>query len=51
MDVLSTTIFEPAKIDNYFGDTVQDKIIDFCDRYWNLLHGWKMENNNQNNQI
>ena len=50
MDVLSTTIFEPAKIDNYFGDTLQDKIIDFCDRYWNLLHGWKMENNNQNNQ-
>jgi uncharacterized protein (DUF488 family) len=49
MDVLSTTIFGPAKIDNYFGNTLQDKITDFCDRYWNLLHGWKMENNNQNN--
>lgn len=50
LDVLNSTIFGPAKIDNYFGDTVQDKIDDFCDRYWNLIHGWRMENNNQNNQ-
>jgi uncharacterized protein (DUF488 family) len=50
LDVLKASFFEPAKIENYFGDTVQDKIIDFCDRYWNLLHGWKIELNNQNNK-
>lgn len=49
LDVLNPNFFEPAKINNYFGSTVQDKVIDFCDRYWNLLHGWKMETNNQNN--
>lgn len=48
LDVLKASFFEPAKIDNYFGETIQDKIFDFCDRYWNLLHGWKLENNNQN---
>lgn len=48
LNVLNASLLEPAKIDNYFGDTVQDKITDFCDRYWNLRHGWKMEINNQN---
>jgi len=48
LDVLNSSIFEPAKIDNYFGDTLENKIIDFCDRYWNLLHGWKMNINNKN---
>ena len=23
-----------------------DKIADFCDRYWNLMHGWRKINNN-----
>jgi len=41
MDILSSSFFEPAKIDNYFGKTEQEKINDFCDRYWNLMHGWK----------
>jgi uncharacterized protein (DUF488 family) len=50
LNVLNSNFFEPAKIDNYYGATVQDKIIDFCDRYWNLLHGWKINSNNQNNQ-
>ena len=50
LDVLNSSIFEPAKIDNYFGDSIQDKTIDFCDRYWNLMHGWKKKINNQNNQ-
>jgi hypothetical protein len=40
---------EPAKIENYFGNTTQEKINDFCDRYWNLMHGWKLENNNNIN--
>jgi hypothetical protein len=41
LDILSSSFFEPAKIDNYFGKTEQEKINDFCDRYWNLMHGWK----------
>jgi uncharacterized protein (DUF488 family) len=49
LDVLNPNFFESAKINNYFGATEQDKVIDFCDRYWNLLHGWKMETKNQNN--
>jgi hypothetical protein len=31
----------PPKIEKYFGSTIEEKINDFCDRYWNLLHGWK----------
>jgi uncharacterized protein (DUF488 family) len=50
LNVLNSSIFEPAKIDNYFGDKLEDKVIDFCDRYWNLMHGWKKKINNQNNQ-
>lgn len=49
LDILNSNIFEPAKIGNYYGETQQDKIIDFCDRYWNLLHGWK-KNINKNNK-
>ncbi len=56
LDVLNPNFFEPAQIDNYFGVTQQEKIIDFCDRYWNLLHGWKLEtkyqtNNNENHEF
>jgi len=48
LDVLTPTIFEPAKIDNYFGRTQQEKVSDFCYRYWNLMHGWKKKISNQN---
>ena len=48
LDVLNSSFFESAKIENYFGNTLQDKKNDFCDRYWNLLHGWKLNNNNNN---
>lgn len=37
-----------AKIDNYFGNDNQSKTNDFCDRYWNLMHGWKKINNSNN---
>lgn len=47
LDVLNSSMFESAKIENYFGNTLQDKN-DFCDRYWNLLHGWKLNKNNNN---
>lgn len=45
LDVLSSSFFEAAKIEKYFGNTQEEKIKDFCDRYWNLLHGWKKGNN------
>lgn len=48
LNILNHSLLEPAIIDNYYGNTIQDKINDFCDRYWNLMHGWKMENSNQN---
>jgi hypothetical protein len=48
LDVLNSNIFEPAKIDNYFGKTEQEKVNDFCDRYWNLMHGWKKVRNTNN---
>lgn len=48
LDVLTSSFFESAKIENYFGNTLQDKKNDFCDRYWNLLHGWKLNKNNKN---
>lgn len=51
IDVLNSTIFEPAKINNYFGKTEQEKVNDFCDRYWNLMHGWKKVRNTNNNNI
>lgn len=50
LDVLNASMFEPAKIDNYYGDTISDKIDDFCDRYWNLMHGWKKYNTITNNE-
>ena len=49
LDVLNASMFEPAKIDNYYGDTIADKIDDFCDRYWNLMHGWKKDISISNN--
>lgn len=45
LDLLAPSFYGPAKIDNYFGETQQDKINDFCDRYWNLMHGWKRTGN------
>lgn len=50
LDVLHSNFFEPAKIDKYFGQTEEEKVNDFCDRYWNIMHGWKKETNfNKNN--
>lgn len=41
-------MFKDEILDNYFGKTEQEKLNDFCDRYWNLLHGWKKLNYNNN---
>ena len=51
LNILNASLLEPAKIDNYIGDTVQERIIDFCDRYWNLIHGWKKIRNTSNNNF
>ncbi len=45
LDIRNPSLLEPAIIDNYFGDTLEDKLTDFCDKYWNLMHGWKLEPN------
>ena len=45
LDIRNPSLLEPAKIDNYFGDTLEEKLSDFCDRYWNLIHGWKLDPN------
>lgn len=37
---------EEKTLDKYFGKTEQEKLYDFCDRYWNILHGWKKINYN-----
>ncbi len=49
LDLLAPSFYGPAKIDNYCGDSHQDKINDFCDRYWNLMHGWKKTGNTNSN--
>jgi len=51
LDVLSSSFFADKKIDNYYGKTEQEKINDFCDRYWNLMHGWKKGTNTNNNNF
>lgn len=41
LDILNSNLLDPAPIDNYFGNTIDEKLNDFCYRYWNLLNGWK----------
>lgn len=49
LQVMSASFYGPAPIDNYYGDSLENKVMDFCDRYWNLMHGWKkVSNTNQN---
>ena len=40
-----------SPINNYYGETKQEKEYDFCDRYWNLMHGWKKDSSNNYNKI
>lgn len=42
-------MFKADILDNYFGANEQEKVNDFCDRYWNLMHGWKRFNYKNNN--
>ena len=45
-----SSMFKDEILDNFFGNTEKEKIYDFCDRYWNLLHGWKRYNNLTNSE-
>lgn len=45
LNIFNARLLEPAMIDKYRGDTLTEKIADFCDRYWNLMHGWKLQTN------
>ena len=49
LDILNPSFYGPAVIDNYYGATPEDKLKDFCDRYWNLMHGWKKTTSSNNN--
>ena len=49
LNLMQGDFLNPPKIENYFGGTIKEKQNDFCDRYWNLMHGWKKVNNTQNN--
>lgn len=50
LDILNSSFFGPSKLDNYYGNTEEERLKDFCDRYWNLMHGWKkMSGTNYNN--
>lgn len=50
LNILNSSILGPARIENYLGKSLQEKINDFCDRYWNLMHGWKKNINNNNSE-
>lgn len=52
LDVRTGSFGEEPRINKYYGSTIEDKENDFCDRYWNLMHGWKKltdTNNKYNN--
>ena len=46
-DLDSSQWFNP--IDNYFGTDSNERLLDFCDRYWNVIHGWKRQESEDNN--
>ena len=48
IEIIETESLFDDPINNYFGETRKDKINDLCNRYWNLLHGWKRKNNKDN---
>lgn len=41
LDLLGSSFFGASRLENYYGNTQDEKLKDFCNRYWNLMHGWK----------
>lgn len=50
LGIFTQSLFGTSRLDNYFGENQENKISDFCDRYWNLMHGWKKYGNINNNE-
>lgn len=46
--LLTPSLLGGSLLDNYHGDSLQAKLDDYCDRYWNLMHGWKKGSVNDN---
>jgi len=52
MDILNPSLFnDQTVLDNYYGSSEEERVNDFCDRYWNLMHGWKKTSNSINIDI
>lgn len=51
LNVQEKNIFKDnrAVIESYFGNDIQSKCKDFCERYWNLMHGWKRISSSNDN--
>lgn len=45
-EILTPSLFGDSVLDKYYGETQQEKLNDYCDRFWNLRHGWKKGNLN-----
>lgn len=45
-EILTPYWFGESILDKYYGDSQQAKLDDYCDRFWNLFHGWKKGNVN-----
>lgn len=40
-ELLFPSLLGDDPLSKYAGNNRQEQLADFCDRYWNLLHGWK----------
>lgn len=40
LDVMGNPLFGEPVLDKYYGENQIEQLNDFCDRYWNLMHGW-----------
>ena len=48
LDVMGIPMFGDRVLDKYYGNSQQEQLLDFCDRYWNLMHGWSKPENANN---
>lgn len=44
--ILTPSLLGDSILDKYCGDSQPAKFKDYCDRFWNLFHGWKKGNLN-----
>ncbi len=48
LNVMQFSMFAESVLDKYYGTSDQEKLNDFCNRYWNLIHGWSKQENANN---